>query len=101
MRSTANQVPGSEWILPQPAITQETLTSYIDERMPPLDSSLCGCQDLPGYPELRGGKKSVLKTAAPAGTPGYPALAGVAGGNEEFSMWQTDNCASQRFRGCD
>ena len=40
-----------------PPITQETLASYIDERMPPLDSRLCGCQDLPGYPELWGGKK--------------------------------------------
>ncbi len=57
MRSTANQVPGPEWILPQPAITQDTLASYIDERMPPLDSSLCGCQDLPGYPEVWVGKK--------------------------------------------
>jgi ribose transport system substrate-binding protein len=50
------QVPGPEWNLPQPAITQETLASYIDERMPPLHYSLCGCQDLPGYPEQWGGK---------------------------------------------
>lgn len=50
------EVPGPEWNLPQPAITQETLASYIDERMPPLHYSLCGCQDLPGYPEQWGGK---------------------------------------------
>jgi len=49
-------VPGPEWNLPQPAITQETLASYIDERMPALHYSLCGCQDLPGYPEQWGGK---------------------------------------------
>jgi ribose transport system substrate-binding protein len=50
-------VPGPEWILPQPAITQDTLANYIDERMPPLHYSLCGCQGLPGYPERWGGKK--------------------------------------------
>ncbi|WP_051231450.1 substrate-binding domain-containing protein [Kaistia adipata] len=49
-------VPGPEWNLPQPAITQETLASYIDERMPALHYSLCGCQDLPGYPEQWGAK---------------------------------------------
>jgi ribose transport system substrate-binding protein len=49
-------VPGPEWNLPQPAITQETLASYIDERMPALHYSLCGCQELPGYPEQWGGK---------------------------------------------
>lgn len=49
-------VPGPEWNLPQPAITEETLASYVDERMPPLHYSLCGCQDLPGYPEQWGGK---------------------------------------------
>jgi len=49
-------IPGPEWNLPQPAITQETLASYIDERMPALHYSLCGCQDLPGYPEQWGGK---------------------------------------------
>jgi ribose transport system substrate-binding protein len=50
-------VPGPEWILPQPAITQATLTKYVDVRMPPLHYSLCGCQDLPGYPERWDGKK--------------------------------------------
>lgn len=50
-------VPGPEWVLPQPAITQATLDQYIDERMPALHYSLCGCQDLPGYPERWGGTK--------------------------------------------
>ena len=50
-------VPGPEWVLPQPAITQDTLDQYIDERMPALHYSLCGCQDLPGYPERWGGTK--------------------------------------------
>jgi ribose transport system substrate-binding protein len=49
-------VPGPEWNLPQPAITQETLASYIDEKMPALHYSLCGCQELPGYPQRWGGK---------------------------------------------
>jgi ribose transport system substrate-binding protein len=48
-------VPGPEWVLPQPAITQATLDQYIDERMPALHYSLCGCQDLPGYPKRWGG----------------------------------------------
>ncbi|WP_337182911.1 substrate-binding domain-containing protein [Shinella sp.] len=50
-------VPGPEWVLPQPAITEDVLANYVDERMPPLHYSLCGCQELPGYPERWGGKK--------------------------------------------
>jgi ribose transport system substrate-binding protein len=50
-------VPGPEWVLPQPAITQDTRDQYIDPRMPSLHYSLCGCQDLPGYPERWGGTK--------------------------------------------
>ena len=50
-------VPGPEWILPQPAITEDVLDAYIDERMPALHYSLCGCQELPGYPERWGGEK--------------------------------------------
>lgn len=49
-------IPGPEWNLPQPAITQDSLAQYIDERMPALHYSLCGCQELPGYPERWGGK---------------------------------------------
>ncbi len=49
-------VPGPVWSLPQPAVTQETLANYVDERMPPLHYALCGCEGLPGYPERWGGK---------------------------------------------
>jgi ribose transport system substrate-binding protein len=43
------EVP-KEWVLPQPAITQETLADYVDPDMPPLHYALCGCEDMPGYP---------------------------------------------------
>lgn len=49
-------VPGPEWILPQPAITQETLDSFINTNMPPLHYALCGCEDMPNYPAAWGGK---------------------------------------------
>jgi ribose transport system substrate-binding protein len=39
------QVPDPKWVLPQPAITEDVPTRYIDERMPPLHYSLCGCQN--------------------------------------------------------
>ena len=50
-------VPGPSWILPQPVITKENLVQYVDPNMPPLFYAVCGCQDLPGYPERFGGKK--------------------------------------------
>jgi ribose transport system substrate-binding protein len=50
------EVP-KEWVLPQPAITAETLDQYVDPNMPPLHYALCGCEDMPGYPENWGGKK--------------------------------------------
>ena len=49
-------VPGPEWILPQPAITQETLDSFINTDMPPLHYALCGCEGMPNYPAAWGGK---------------------------------------------
>src|SRR5215212_5567133 len=48
------EVP-KEWVLPQPAITQDTLADYVDPNMPPLHYALCGCEDMPGYPETWGG----------------------------------------------
>jgi ribose transport system substrate-binding protein len=45
----------SEWVLPQPAITAETLSSYSNPEMPPLHYALCGCEDMPRYPERWGG----------------------------------------------
>lgn len=44
------------WTLPQPAITQETLDDNQKPGMPPLHYSMCGCEELPGYPERWGGK---------------------------------------------
>ena len=49
------QVPGPEWVLPQPAITQDVLDQYIDEGMPPLHYAMCGCEDMPNYPQAWGG----------------------------------------------
>lgn len=45
------QVP-VEWVLPQPVITQDNLEDYLDPEMPPLHYALCGCEDMPGYPEF-------------------------------------------------
>src|ERR687893_372620 len=47
---SGEEVP-EEWILPQPAITQDTLADYNDASMPPLHYALCGCEEMPGYPE--------------------------------------------------
>ncbi|RYJ27530.1 ribose ABC transporter, periplasmic ribose-binding protein [Streptomyces sp. L-9-10] len=49
------QVP-REWKLPQPSVTQDTLDEYLKPGMPPLHYAMCGCADLPGYPEDWGGK---------------------------------------------
>ncbi|SDH11157.1 substrate-binding domain-containing protein [Pelagibacterium luteolum] len=48
-------VPGPEWVLPQPAITQETLNNFIDASMPPLHYAMCGCEEMPNYPQAWGG----------------------------------------------
>jgi len=50
---SGEEVPGPEWNLAQPAITEDTLADYIadNEGLPPLHYALCGCEDLPGYPE--------------------------------------------------
>ncbi len=44
------QVP-SEWVLPQPNITQEDVEQYVSTDMPPLHYAMCGCTGLPGYPQ--------------------------------------------------
>jgi len=49
------EVP-KEWILPQPKITQDNLDEYVKPDMPPLYYALCGCEDLPGFPQKWGGK---------------------------------------------
>ena len=50
-------VIGPAWKLPQPVITAADLDQYVDPKMPPLHYAMCGCKDLPGYPERWGGKK--------------------------------------------
>jgi ribose transport system substrate-binding protein len=49
-------VIGPYWKLPQPVIMQADLDKYVDDKMPPLHYALCGCKDLPGYPQRWGGK---------------------------------------------
>ena len=51
------RVPGPEWVLPQPAITQDVLDQYINENMPPLHYAMCGCEDMPNYPQAWGGSE--------------------------------------------
>jgi ribose transport system substrate-binding protein len=43
------QVP-SEWVLPQPRITQDNVRDFIKQDMPPLHYAMCGCESMPGYP---------------------------------------------------
>jgi ribose transport system substrate-binding protein len=50
-------VIGPAWKLPQPVITAADLDQYVDPKMPPLHYAMCGCKDLPGYPERWGGKR--------------------------------------------
>ena len=50
-------VIGPAWKLPQPVITATDLDKFVDNKMPPLHYAMCGCKDLPGYPERWGGKK--------------------------------------------
>jgi ribose transport system substrate-binding protein len=45
-----------EWVLPQPKITKDNLDQYLKPNMPPLYYALCGCEDLPGWPQKWGGK---------------------------------------------
>jgi ribose transport system substrate-binding protein len=50
------EVPGPEWVLPQPAITEENLSEYVNPDMPPLHYAMCGCEEMPGYPQAWGGQ---------------------------------------------
>ena len=49
------EVP-KEWILPEPVITNENLDQYLQPNMPPLHYALCGCENMPGFPERWGGE---------------------------------------------
>jgi ribose transport system substrate-binding protein len=52
---SGKKVP-KEWILPQPTITSDNLSQYLTPNMPPLFYSTCGCQSMPGFPQVWGGK---------------------------------------------
>ena len=49
-------VSGPNWKLRQPTITQADLDKYVNDKLPPLHYAMCGCEDLPGYPQRWGGK---------------------------------------------
>jgi ribose transport system substrate-binding protein len=49
------EVP-KEWTLPQPLITSDNLDQYLQPNMPPLHYALCGCENMPGFPERWGGQ---------------------------------------------
>ncbi|MBA2276285.1 MAG: ABC transporter substrate-binding protein [Chloroflexia bacterium] len=51
---SGQQVP-AEWVLPQPVITAENLDQYLQPNMPPQHYALCGCENMPGFPERWGG----------------------------------------------
>ena len=50
------QVPRPVWNLPQPTITADNLDKYINDKMPPLHYAMCGCENMPNYPQRWGGK---------------------------------------------
>ena len=52
---SGEEVP-SEWVLPQPSITAENVDQYVQTEMPPQHYALCGCENMPGYPERWGGQ---------------------------------------------
>ena len=50
------EIPGPSWNLPQPAITNENLSEYVNPDIPPLHYAMCGCEGMENYPERWGGK---------------------------------------------
>jgi len=44
------QVPAN-WNLPQPLIDESNLAQYLQPDMPPLHYALCGCEEMPDFPE--------------------------------------------------
>jgi ribose transport system substrate-binding protein len=50
-------VSGPSWEAPQPTITQADFDKYVNDEMPPLHYAMCGCEDVPGYPQRWGGKQ--------------------------------------------
>ncbi len=52
------KIPTPVWRLPQPTITNANVDQYLQSNMPPQHYALCGCENLPGYPERWGGTKA-------------------------------------------
>ncbi|MBV8662412.1 MAG: ABC transporter substrate-binding protein [Hyphomicrobiales bacterium] len=50
-------VPAPNWVLPQPSITDKELPKLVNDKLSPLHFSMCGCEDMPKYPERWGGSK--------------------------------------------
>jgi ribose transport system substrate-binding protein len=40
-----------EWVLPQPKVDESNLDQYLRPDMPPLHYALCGCEDMPNFPQ--------------------------------------------------
>ena len=45
------EIPGGDWLLPQPVVTSENLADYIQPDMPPLHYALCGCDGMENFPD--------------------------------------------------
>ena len=45
------EIPGGNWMLPQPKITADNLADYLQADMPPLFYALCGCEDMANFPQ--------------------------------------------------
>jgi ribose transport system substrate-binding protein len=52
---SGHKVP-KDWVLPQPTVTSDNLGTYLRPGMPPLFYPTCGCQEMPGFPQVWGGK---------------------------------------------
>lgn len=47
---SGEEIPGGNWMLPQPKITADNLATYLQPDMPPLHYALCGCETMPSFP---------------------------------------------------
>ncbi|MFW6182627.1 MAG: substrate-binding domain-containing protein [Chloroflexota bacterium] len=55
MRIVQGEEVPATWRLPQPAVTQENLDQFVQPDMPPLHYAMCGCEEMPDFPERWGG----------------------------------------------
>jgi ribose transport system substrate-binding protein len=49
-------IPRPVWNLPEPTIDDSNLDKYVNDKMPPLHYAMCGCENMPDYPQRWGGK---------------------------------------------